>query len=132
MDTIRIYKTALLLFIIILIISGCAQKSAQSYQDISAKDLYSILQNEKDFVLIDVREPYELIETGFIPGAVNIPMGQIKQKLSTLPQTGKLIIYCRTGRRSAKTAKFLAGKGYQNIYNLEGGIVDWPYEKIKS
>lgn len=128
----RACKIALVILIIALILSGCAQKSAQSYQNISAKDLYSILQNEKDFVLVDVREPYELTETGFITGAVNIPVGQVEQKLNTLPKTGKLIVYCRTGHRSAETAKFLVSKGYSNVYNLEGGIVGWPYEKIKS
>lgn len=126
-----VHKTALVILIILLILGGCAQGSDQGYRNISAEDLYSILQNEKNFVLVDVREPGELVETGFIPGAANIPMGQIVQKLSSLPKTGKLILYCRTGRRSAETANFLVGKGYQNVYNLEGGIANWPYEKIK-
>ena len=127
----RARKIALLLLIIAILLSGCAQNAAQSYQNITAKDLQGMLMNEKDFVLVDVREPYELEETGYIPGAVNIPVGQVEQKLNTLPKTGKLILYCRTGRRSAEVAKFLAGKGYPNVYNLEGGIVAWPYEKTQ-
>jgi len=128
----RLRKIAIIMLILALILSGCAKKSAQDYQDISAKDLYSILQNEKDFILVDVREPDELTDTGFIPDAVNIPLGQIEQKLSTLPKTGKLIVYCKTGNRSAQAAKFLVSKGYPNVYNLEGGIERWPYEKTKS
>lgn len=127
----RASKIALVLLIIAILLSGCAQNTAPAYQNISTKDLQWIIQNEKDFVLVDVREPYELEETGYLPGAVNIPVGQVEQKLNTLPKTGKMILYCRTGRRSADAAKFLAGKGYTNVYNLEGGIVAWPYEKTQ-
>lgn len=83
-------------------------------------------------MLVDVREPQELAETGFIPGAVNIPLGQVGKNLDRLPKTGKLIIYCRSGRRSAEAARFLAGKGYTGVYNLEGGILAWPHEKARN
>lgn len=122
-------KIAILILIVTLILSGCAQQTNQGYLNISAKDLQETLLNEKDFLLIDVREPYELAETGFLAGAVNIPVGQVEQHLSELPKTGKLIVYCRTGRRSAEVTRLLVAKGYTNVYNLEGGIVSWPYEK---
>lgn len=112
------------------VISGCSSKADPEYRNIGSQELNSILQNEKDIFLVDVREPEELLETGFIPGAVNIPVGEVKNDYNDLPKTGKLIIYCRTGRRSADVAGFLAEKGFTNVYNLEGGITGWPYEKI--
>lgn len=126
---IKVAIISLLVLFIAFIIGGCAQKSTPGYQNIGSKELQTILQKEKDLLLVDVREPDELADTGFIPGAVNIPVGQVEKNLNSLPKTGKLIIYCRTGRRSASVADFLAGKGYTNVYNLEGGIVGWPYEK---
>lgn len=127
----RIYLSLLLVIIAFSVLAGCAGEAAPAYQNISPDELISILQEEKDYFLVDVREPEELLETGFIPGAVNIPVSEIKQDFSSLPKTGKLIIYCRTGRRSADVAGFLTGKGFNNVYNLEGGIVGWPYEKVQ-
>lgn len=112
------------------IISGCSPKAEPVYQNIGPQELNPILQNEKDFFLVDVREPEELLDTGFIPGAVNIPVGKIKTDFNTLPKTGKLVIYCRSGRRSADVAHFLAEKGFANVYNLEGGMMGWPYDKV--
>jgi len=126
----RTYKIAVIL-LAALVLFGCAKAPDQGYQDISAKDLYSILQNEKGYKLIDVREPSELEETGFIPGAVNIPLGQLEKRAGEIPRDKKVIIYCRTGRRSAEGAKILAGKGYTRVYNLEKGIVGWTYNREK-
>jgi len=88
-----------------------------------------MIRNEKDITIIDVREPYELEETGYIPGSVNIPAGQIDKRMNEIPRDKKVVIVCRSGRRSAEAAKLLTGKGYTNIYNLEGGILSWPYER---
>ncbi|KJS16458.1 MAG: hypothetical protein VR69_08825 [Peptococcaceae bacterium BRH_c4b] len=112
------------------VISGCSPKAVPEYQNIGPQELNSILQNDKDLFLVDVREPEELLDTGYIPGAVNIPVGKVKSDFNALPKTGKLIIYCRSGRRSADVAGFLAEKGFTNVYNLEGGIIGWPYDKI--
>ncbi|HBX23287.1 MAG TPA: hypothetical protein DEF34_06635 [Desulfotomaculum sp.] len=127
----RICLSLLLVMVAFSVLAGCGGEAAPVYQNISADELIAILQEEKDYFLVDVREPEELLETGFIPGAVNIPVSKLKQDFSTLPQTGKLIIYCRTGRRSADAAGFLTGKGFNNVYNLKGGIVAWPYEKVQ-
>ncbi|MFZ5650577.1 MAG: rhodanese-like domain-containing protein [Bacillota bacterium] len=129
----RTYRILAILLILLALLSGCSQNSAdQGYKNIGPKELQQMVQNDgKNLFLLDVREPYELEETGYIPGAVNIPTGQVAEKISDLPKDKKLVIYCRSGRRSAEAAKFLSGKGYGNVYNLEGGILDWPYEKGK-
>lgn len=130
----RAYKILAVLIVLLIVLSGCAQNSAdQGYKNIGPKELQQMIRSDgKNLFLLDVREPYELEETGYIPGAVNIPTGQVGERLNDLPKDKKLVIYCRTGRRSAEAAKFLSGKGYGNVYNLEGGILAWPYEKAKT
>ncbi|MHB8917822.1 MAG: rhodanese-like domain-containing protein [Desulfocucumaceae bacterium] len=127
----RVKIAVLVALIVAVILSGCADKSGPGYQNISAGEMLSILRNEKEYVLVDVREPYELEETGFIQGAVNIPVGKLEKSLNMLPRTGKLLLYCRTGRRSSESAGLLSAKGYTNVYNLQGGIAAWPYDKVK-
>lgn len=85
--------------------------------------------SEKDrnsFVLIDVREPYE-VENGIIPGAITIPRGFLELKInSVVPETDKeIVLYCAGGNRSALSAKALGDMGYQKVYSLKGGYGQW-------
>ncbi len=125
----RLCITLLLVVLIAAALTGCAKDTAPAYQNISPGELAGIIREEQNYYLVDVREPEELLATGFISGAVNIPVGKIKQDFGSLPQTGKLVIYCRSGRRSADVAEFLSSKGFDNVYNLTGGINAWPYDK---
>lgn len=88
--------------------------------------------DEGKSTLIDVREPSEYKE-GHIPGAILIPLGTIKEKApSMLPdKTKPLLVYCRSGARSARASQELVDMGYQEVYNMEGGFMAWPYEKEK-
>jgi adenylyltransferase/sulfurtransferase len=79
--------------------------------------------------LLDCREPFEL---GIcqIDGNVNIPLGQIAQRLDELaPWKDKLIVsQCKSGRRSMKALETLKKHGFTNVVNLEGGILAWADE----
>jgi rhodanese-related sulfurtransferase len=79
-------------------------------------------------VLLDVRTDSEFAER-HIPGAFLLPDYDIGSKAAeVLPDKDALIlVYCRTGKRSANAANELVGMGYTNVYDF-GGIVDWPYE----
>jgi len=101
-----------------------------NYQSIKAKEFYDWLSSGKDIFLIDVREPSEFKE-GYLKGAVNIPLGQIEGGLQEIPKDKDVVVYCRTGKRSAEASKILVKNGYKKVFNLEGGIVNWPYEVIK-
>ncbi len=81
--------------------------------------------------LIDVREPEELVKDGVIEGAINIPLGKLEQNLPTLQKykKTKLVVYCRSGNRSAIASRIIAHRGYK-VYNLKGGITLW--KKLKS
>ena len=81
-------------------------------------------------VLLDVRTAEEYSEQ-HIEGAILLPVDEIAEKAgSVLPdKTATIIVYCRSGNRSAVASRLLVGMGYKNVYNM-GGISDWPYETV--
>ena len=94
-----------------------------SYQQVDAAELQSMLAS-KDFVFVNVHIPYE----GEIDGTdLFIPYDTIEQQLSELPsdKSGKIFLYCRSGRMSAIAAEVLVSKGYTNVWELEGGMIAW-------
>ncbi|MFQ3565475.1 MAG: rhodanese-like domain-containing protein [Aggregatilineales bacterium] len=74
-------------------------------------------------VLLDVRLPDEFA-SGHIAGSINIPVQVLAQHLEELPRDRPIVIYCRSGNRSAQAARILAEVGFTNLYDL-GGIIDW-------
>ncbi|MBX7051496.1 MAG: HesA/MoeB/ThiF family protein [Flavobacteriales bacterium] len=81
-------------------------------------------QQGEDFQLIDVREPYEYEE--FNIGGELIPMGEIPNEVSRISRDKKVVIHCKAGVRSAHVIDYLMREhGYQNLYNLRNGILDW-------
>lgn len=82
-------------------------------------------------VVVDVREPEE-VALGHLPGAVNIPRGVLEFKIGTLPQTKEtsapLLLYCRSGGRSALAAVQLQKLGYSNVVSMAGGFDAWSAE----
>lgn len=82
------------------------------------------LRDRADVLLIDVREPWEYNEA-HIPGVTLIPMGEIPNRLSEIPQDKTVIVSCRSGNRSNQVVEFLQGRGFTNVHNLSGGILAW-------
>lgn len=75
-------------------------------------------------VLLDVREPNEY-QAGHAPGAVSIPMGEVRDRMAELPTVdGPLRVICRAGSRSDKVAEFLARNGVSAV-NVTGGTTAW-------
>jgi adenylyltransferase/sulfurtransferase len=81
---------------------------------------------ERDFVLIDVREPNEA-EINHIPGAVLIPKGEFLNgnALSQLPSDKQVVMHCKSGVRSAETLAIVKGAGYADAVHVGGGVVAW-------
>ncbi len=89
-----------------------------------------LAQDKKgEFLLLDVRQPEEY-EAGHLPGAMLIPLGELEARQGELDRTKKIITYCRSGRRSMAAAIALCGLGFERIYSLDGGILNWPHETI--
>ena len=82
--------------------------------------------SEKDYVLIDVRQPQEYLQE-HIPGAMLIPLPELSAKQSGLPKDKDFIFYCKSGARSQMAAMMTAESKVtsKNIYNLKGGIMAW-------
>jgi rhodanese-related sulfurtransferase len=87
-------------------------------------------ENSADVVLLDVREPQELM-LAKVRQALHIPMREVPQRLDELDPATPLVVMCHSGGRSLRVAEFLATNGFEEIYNLAGGIDAWA-EQIDS
>jgi len=103
---------------------------AVKYQKITYEEAKQIMNDGEAFILIDVRTEEEF-KTNRIEGAVLIPNYEIKERASVeLPdKDARILIYCRSGRRSAQAAKDLINMDYTNVFDF-GGIIDWPYGTV--
>jgi NADPH-dependent 2,4-dienoyl-CoA reductase/sulfur reductase-like enzyme/rhodanese-related sulfurtransferase len=73
--------------------------------------------------LLDVRDPDELDESGKLPGAVNIPLSQLRDRLGELPRDRRIVAYCQKGQRGYLAACALHGHGFDDVANLRGGYL---------
>ncbi len=135
---------ALLLLLVLSLVTGCAKndtppKGSQAepsqtiggvYHKISAAEAYQMMKETGKYTLLDVRTKEEY-DQSHIDGAVLIPDNEIAAKAGEqLPDHGAVIlVYCRSGRRSAGAAQQLTDMGYTNVYDF-GGIIDWPYDLV--
>ncbi len=81
--------------------------------------------------LIDVREPHEL-EISRLPNATNIPLGQLASRLSELDSAEDMVLFCKSGNRSARALELLTSAGFKKVKNLKGGINAWAREVDKN
>lgn len=86
------------------------------------------LKNDSGAFVVDVRNPPELNE-GYLTGSVNIPLGELKNRLSEIPKDKKVVLYCRSGRRSQIAANLLRRNDYEQVYNVSGGFLAYPGNK---
>jgi rhodanese-related sulfurtransferase len=92
--------------------------------EITAEELKSLRDEGASVVLVDVREPHETAISD-LAGSIKIPLGSLPQSLAKIQPADDLVVYCRSGGRSAQAVKFLIGKGYTKARNLVGGINHW-------
>ena len=100
-----------------------AATSSIGAERITAQELKSMLESKEKVVLIDVRTPQEHNEA-HIPGSVLMPLDTL-EGVSRLPEGGRHIIYCRSGKRSLTAMEILSAKGFRNLTDLKGGINAW-------
>ncbi len=101
----------------------CAQEMATVQAISPAGYQEQFAENSTDHLLIDVRTPEEFA-SGHIEGAVNFPVDTLASRLSEVPEGKAIVVYCRSGNRSATAARILADAGYSGIYDL-GGLQGW-------
>lgn len=98
-------------------------KNSDSYVDITVEQLAPVLEQNKNFTLVNVHIPYD----GELPKTdLFIPFDQITAQLEQLPDKNAVIVlYCRSGNMSTQAAKELAAAGYTQVYELDGGFNAW-------
>lgn len=97
--------------------------NAQSDWDITVEDLARLREEGADFFLLDVREPHEVAIATL--GGVNIPLARVAQSLTDIPRDRKVVVHCKLGGRSAKAVVALRQLGYDDVWNVAGGITAW-------
>jgi adenylyltransferase/sulfurtransferase len=107
--------------------------SAGAGWDMAALDLESRLSlaDNSKLILLDVREPHEL-QISALPNAVNIPLGQLAGRLSELDSADEMVIFCKSGTRSARALELLVSAGFKKVKNLKGGINAWARDVNQS
>ena len=125
-------KIAILITILFasLFTFGCRKKE-NTYVQITPQEAKSIMDNEKDYIILDVRALDEY-NSGHIKNAILIPHDEIVSKAENILEDKDqlILVYCRSGRRSKIAAENLVKLGYTNVKEF-GGINDWPYEIVK-
>jgi molybdopterin/thiamine biosynthesis adenylyltransferase/rhodanese-related sulfurtransferase len=107
--------------------AGESKPAEATGREINVQELKSWLDKGEPFQLVDVREPYEY-EIAQMGGAL-IPLKQIEEQLNRLATDKKVVVHCRSGKRSADAIRLLEEKyGFRNLYNLKGGILAWADE----
>ena len=137
----RIIPVILITVVLAGILAACGSRSEYSgtkkedemkgeYHKITAMEAKERMDSGDDIIILDVRTQDEY-EESHIPGAILIPNETIGTEMpDQLPDAGQeILVYCRSGNRSAQAAKKLVEAGYTKIYDF-GGIMDWPYETV--
>ena len=129
-----------LIVFVIFVLAGCSNNNTNntenleskknSYTQISMEEAVKMMEEESDYIILDVRRPDEFAEK-HIPNAINVPNETIgKDEIPELPNKEQLIlVYCRSGNRSKQASEKLVKLGYTNIYEF-GGINDWTGETV--
>lgn len=93
-------------------------------KEIEVTDLAQLKEKDSSVRVIDIRQPAEL-RSGIIPGVEALPMHLIPLRISEFKRDETLIMVCRSGARSAQACMFLQQQGYDNVFNLRGGMIAW-------
>jgi rhodanese-related sulfurtransferase len=96
-----------------------------SIKEVDAPELHNWVQEKHPQMrVIDVRGMGE-IAAGTVPGAEAMPLHTLPVRVSELSREDKLVFICRSGARSAQACMFLKQQGFDNVYNLRGGMIGW-------
>lgn len=125
-------KNICLALFILILSSSCIFSKGEGYKRISMDEAKTLMEKEEGYILLDVRTKGEY-ESGYIPGAINIPLSDIDEKIiSFLPDKSQMIlVYCRSGNRSREASDKLSKLGYSNVLEI-GGINAWKGEIVKN
>ena len=117
--------TALVLALAVTVAAcGTAAEGTVTLLDPEASE--QLIESTQDLVVLDVRTPEE-VAAGALPGAINIDLSSpdFTSQVAELDRDVPYFVYCRSGNRSAQAVKIMQDLGFTEIYELDGGILDW-------
>lgn len=103
---------------------GLPSPFSMSMNSMTVSELKALRDAGHEHCLIDVRQPDEW-EQCCIPGAVLIPLGELPTRVGELPRNSRLIVHCKAGGRSARAVAWLREQGFEDVWNVEGGMDAW-------
>ena len=108
----------------LLLLVGCSTSTAGA-TNMDVLD-FSKKITESGVVILDVRTPGEFAE-GYIEGArmIDFQGGSFETEIASLDKNATYAVYCRSGNRSGQAVKIMQDAGFPNLFNLEGGVIDW-------
>ena len=114
-----------LVVIVALLVMDAYKRKLLGFQDIKPQEAVRLI-NHEGAIPLDVREDKEFDE-GHILNALHIPYGLIEKRLAELEsyKNQPLIVYCRSGQRSAQASSVLRKQGFEHVYKLSGGMMAW-------
>jgi rhodanese-related sulfurtransferase len=117
-------KKLILLITTLILLAGCTSTTA-GVTNMNVSE-FSEKISEPGIVLLDVRTPGEFAE-GFIDGAqlIDFQSGNFENEIAALDKNATYAVYCRSGNRSGQAVKVMHDAGFHNVYNLDGGVIDW-------
>lgn len=123
-------KTKLIILSIAIALSAfsCTDTNQNEIKVVSPEEMKTLLELE-DVQLVDVRTPEEY-QSGYIEYSQNINFlsPTFEDDIQNLDKSKPVLVYCKSGKRSAKCSKKLKAAGFIKIYDLEGGITKWKYK----
>ena len=113
--------------LVLLVLSACGPSDQYKI----TREEFGVAIKDSSALLVDVRTPEEF-EAARIPGAVNfdIKSDDFEEQVEDLTRSTPMYLYCRSGGRSDRAAQKLKELGFENVYDLEGGILGWTEEGL--
>lgn len=115
----------------VVLSAACSPESEPTqtliYREVSVEDAKALIGEQgAELLVIDVRTPREFAG-GHLPGAVNIDVqdAEFSRKVSELPKDEPVLVYCRSGNRSARAVEIMTELGFQNISEMKAGWIGW-------
>jgi len=119
--------------LLVLVFTGCKEKTiAREIRVITPQEVHDAVSDSHKHQLVDVRTLEEFHE-GHLQNAQNICVtdADFEENISKLDKAQPIYLYCRSGKRSAKAAEILKGMGFKEIYDMEGGFLEWQSEGLQ-
>ncbi len=121
--------------LLLIMATSCAPKKMFSQPFVSPTEQVSVTEAfalaGKKVVFVDVREPNEVADLAYdLPNVINIPLSTFEQRYTEIPQNQQVVMMCRSGKRSQQAYNALKEKGYTNMTNMEGGIIQWQSKSL--